>query len=87
MFICTHCGHLVEEPRVVRENHGLAWGYEEFYAFCSCGGEYEEAVECEECGEYFAEDDTHITDGDMRRLCFGCEIALQEPEIPAKLAV
>ena len=86
MFICTHCGNLVEEPRVVRERHGSPYGFEEYYAFCSCGGEYEEAVECEECGEYVARSDTHLTD-DGIRVCQECEITVQEPDFLVKLAV
>lgn len=86
MFICTHCGNLAEEPRVIRESHGAPYGYEEYYAFCSCGGEYKEAVECEECGEYFAKGDTHITD-DRRRVCKECENAAQESDFLIKLAV
>lgn len=86
MFICTHCGNLVEEPRVIRERHGAPYGYEEYYAFCSCGGEFEEAVECEECGEYVAKNDTYRTE-DGRRICQECRITAQESDFLVKLAV
>ena len=86
MFICTHCGHLVEEPCVVRERHGSPYGYEEYYAFCSCGGEYVPAAQCEYCFEYFAESDLHRNE-DGERICEECKITAQEPEILVKLAV
>ena len=86
MFICTHCGNLVEEPHVIRERHGSPYGFEEYYAFCSCGGEFEEAVECEECGEYVAKGDAHLTD-DGLRICQECKNTAQEPEFLVKLAV
>ena len=74
MFICTQCGHLVDEPRVIRERHGSPYGYEEYYDFCSCGGEYAPAVPCDECGEYVAEEDTYNTD-DGRTICSECKNA------------
>lgn len=63
MYKCLECGSVFETPKTCTEN--LA-PYGEFnnssfdhqYSACPhCDGEYEEAVQCEECEEYFFEND------------------------------
>ena len=62
MYKCIECGHLFEdgEQATYRENQGECFGYpayEEFNCCPVCKGDYEEAVQCEKCGEYFFEDE------------------------------
>lgn len=61
MYICNKCDNLVDELPIVRESRGEFWGAPCFEAYedneCSCGGYYDEAVRCESCGNYFAEEE------------------------------
>lgn len=64
MFRCNDCGCEFEAAMVVREHHGLDYGFEEI-GVCPCCGEsdYTEAHRCEICGEYTFND--HYCDGCM----------------------
>ena len=62
--ICTDCGYVFdyEDAGGVRENHwldGEYMGYETFLVCPNCGGDFEDAVECHECGEAFTEDEIY----------------------------
>ena len=56
---CTDCGYVFdyEDRTVVKESHGFNDGFCETFSCCpNCGGDFEDAVECHECGEAFTED-------------------------------
>ena len=56
--ICTDCGYVFdyEDCTVVKEHHGFDDGFYETFSCCpNCGGDFEDAVECHECGEAFTE--------------------------------
>ena len=59
---CTDCGYVFdfEERTVVKESHGFDDGFYETFSCCpNCGGDFEDAVECHECGEAFTEDEIY----------------------------
>ena len=67
---CTDCGYVFdfEDRTVVKESHGFNDGFYETFSCCpNCGGDFEDAVECHECGEAFTEDEIY---GD--KLCEKC---------------
>jgi methionyl-tRNA synthetase len=73
MFICTDCGRIFDEPITWQERHGLDTPpYETFSGCPYCREPYERAVECEVCGEYFAE--SELTDG----VCDNCVVELED---------
>lgn len=66
MYKCCECGAIFEEGEEARweEDRGEFWGVRcsETVSGCpECHGDYEEVFECEECGEWFFEDE--LTDG------------------------
>lgn len=70
MLKCTDCGNTFEEPITWQESRGEYWGVpcSETVSGCPCcKGDYEEAVVCKRCGEWFLEDE--LNDG----LCEDCE--------------
>ena len=55
---CTDCGYAFdyEDRTVVKESHGFNDGFYETFSCCpNCGGDFEDAIECHECGEAFTE--------------------------------
>ena len=59
---CTDCGYVFdyEERTVVKESHGFNDGFYETFSCCpNCGGDFEDAIECHECGEAFTEDEIY----------------------------
>ena len=61
---CTSCNYVfdIEDAGGVRENHwldGEYMGYETFLVCPNCGGDFEDAIECHECGEAFTEDEIY----------------------------
>jgi len=59
-YICKSCGAVVDEDELntVRcKVSDYAGGCYQNFTECTCGGDYEEAKQCVECGEYFAEDE------------------------------
>ena len=69
-YKCVECGAIFEEPATWEEDRGEFWGVScsETMSGCpECHGDYEEAFECKECGEYFFEDELY--DG----LCESCQ--------------
>jgi hypothetical protein len=49
-----------EERTVVKESHGFNDGFYETFSCCpNCGGDFEDAVDCCECGETFAESELY----------------------------
>lgn len=68
MFICNECGEIFDEPKIVRETHGLDCPPYEEIAVCPCceDTDFCEAKKCERCGEYFAELDEGLCD-----VCYG----------------
>ena len=59
MYICEECGdtriELKEECEHIGGFQSGKQGYTYTETECSCGGEYVEAVKCEECGEWASE--------------------------------
>lgn len=52
MYRCNECGCEFSEGMVVREHHGLDYGYEEIRVCPNCGEtDYTESRSCEICGE------------------------------------
>ena len=76
MYICLDCGHVFDEPDTWNEHHPYGEGYAtEAWSGCPrCKGGYEEAVECNVCGEYFSKSD--LTDG----ICDRCYEEQEEGE-------
>lgn len=59
---CTSCGYVLDydDRTVVKESHGFDDGFYETFSCCpNCGGDFEDAVECHECGEAFTEDEIY----------------------------
>ncbi len=59
---CTDCGYVFdyEDRTVVKESHGFDDGFYETFSCCpNCGGNFEDAIECHECGESFTEDEIY----------------------------
>ena len=59
---CTSCGYVFdyEDRTVVKESHGFDDGFYETFSCCpNCGGDFEDAVECHECGYVFTEDEIY----------------------------
>ena len=59
---CTDCGYVFdyEDRTVVKESHGFGDGFHETFSCCpNCGGDFEDAVECHECGEAFTEEEIY----------------------------
>ena len=64
MFKCCECGYVFEDPKSWEEDRGEFWGVrctETMYGCPKCCGDYEEAYECKECGEWHFRDE--LTDG------------------------
>ena len=59
---CTDCGYVFDyEDRLVNiERHGFDDGFGEVFSCCpNCGSDFEDAVECHECGEAFTENEIY----------------------------
>ena len=59
---CTSCNYVFDfdDRTVVKESHGFDDGFYETFSCCpNCGGDFEDAVECHECGEAFTEDEIY----------------------------
>jgi hypothetical protein len=63
MFICLECGNVFEDAKDYEERHPYGEGYaSEHFSCCPyCGGDYEDAISCDECGEYFPSEE--LVDG------------------------
>ena len=64
MYRCCECGHLFEEGEqaVWYENQGECHGVtamERFSGCPICKGDYEEAHQCQECGDWHSEDELY----------------------------
>lgn len=69
---CLECGKVFEDDEIAhwRESRGEFWGspaYETMSGCPHCEGAYEEAHECEGCGEHFTLDEL-----DENHLCEYC---------------
>ena len=59
---CTSCGYVFdyEDRTVVKESHGFNDGFCETFSICpNCGGDFEDAADCCECGEAFTENELY----------------------------
>ena len=62
-YICVDCRQPFDEPRQYVERHGLEHGPYEKQSCCPfCGGSYEEAIECDECGRLVPESEVCCPD-------------------------
>ncbi len=62
MYKCLDCGCVFDEPISWSESRGEYWGMpcsEEVSGCPYCKGDYEEAYKCEECNEFFLEEELH----------------------------
>ena len=73
-YICIDCRRQFDEPHVYEERHGLEHGpYEKLSCCPFCGGSYEEAVECDECGKVIPESEVCFSEEPWHRaLCPEC---------------
>ena len=59
---CTDCGYVFdfEDRTVVKESHGFNDGFYETFSCCpNCGGDFEDAADCCDCGETFTENELY----------------------------
>ena len=59
---CADCGYVFdyEDRTVVKEGHGFDDGFYETFSCCpNCGGDFEDAADCCECGEAFTENELY----------------------------
>ena len=59
---CTDCGYVFdfEDRTVVKEGHGFDDGFYETFSCCpNCGGDFEDAADCYECGEAVSENELY----------------------------
>ena len=59
---CTSCNYVFdyEDRTVVKESHGFDDGFYETFSCCpNCGGDFEDAADCCECGETFTENELY----------------------------
>ena len=59
---CTSCNYVFdyEDRTVVKESHGFDDGFYETFSCCpNCGGDFEDAEDCCECGETFTENEIY----------------------------
>lgn len=59
---CTNCGYVFdyEDRTVVKESHGFNDGFYETFSCCpNCGGDFEDAADCCECGETFTKNELY----------------------------
>lgn len=80
MNICLECGKTFEDSEIAhwQESRGEFWGVPctETVSGCPhCRGDYEKAVMCENCGEWFLEDEL-----DENYLCEDCREDIDEEE-------
>lgn len=60
MYMCPNCGRTREELPTYKIPYEYGMGYvfdEETDFTCMCGDDYQVASVCEECGEYFVDED------------------------------
>ena len=78
LYICTDCRQRFDEPHRYVERHGLEHGpYEQMSCCPFCGGDYERALTCDECGEVLPESEICLNDHG-RDLCAECYAAEEE---------
>lgn len=86
MYKCPECGETFDTPHEYEEKHGLDYGPYEQWSVCPYCGEpgYEEAVECDVCGETVCASEIHhvSSHGDMVEIkaCDKCYDELEEDE-------
>lgn len=82
MFKCLDCYEVFEEPKKYAEDRTPGGAFEggsfiEYFTGCPyCSGAYEEAKECEICGNYFTDDElkdtTEMINGGCGYCCGQC---------------
>ena len=74
MYKCCDCGYVFEEPKNYSEDRTPGYSCESSFMYrysgCpSCSGNYEEAKECDGCGEYFLQRELDF-DANLCEECF-----------------
>lgn len=79
-YICVDCRRQFDEPHRYEERHGLEHGpYEKLSCCPFCGGSYEEAIECDECGKIVPESEVCYSDEYGHKvLCSECYKAKED---------
>lgn len=79
-YVCLDCNYQFDEPRSYTETHGLDTPPYEHMSCCPvCGGSYDEAVECADCGDLIPECEAkQLSNGSM--LCEACYEAARAAE-------
>lgn len=78
LYICTDCRQQFDEPCRYVERHGLEHGpYEQMSCCPFCGGDYERAIVCDECGEVLPESEICLGEHG-RELCAECYATEEE---------
>lgn len=76
MFICLDCEAEFEEPMTYYESQGEYFGAPAWEAFgaCPCCGstEYDEARQCDRCGEWIVDGEWEVINGAHLFLCDVC---------------
>jgi hypothetical protein len=78
MYKCLDCGAVFEEPKEYAEDRTPGGSFEggsfiEHFTGCPyCEGAYEEAKQCEICGEYFTSDELTDTTEYINGGCGDC---------------
>lgn len=77
MLICSDCGKLIREEDLGSHKDFMSYvGEERYYETnannCACGGEFEEAVNCDSCEEYCLKGETTLGWRYNIRVCRGC---------------
>jgi methionyl-tRNA synthetase len=58
MYVCPNCGCVFESPKLYSDFQGEVFGapsYETYTGCPNCGSGYDEAIQCEICGECYPE--------------------------------
>lgn len=82
MYKCKDCGLIFDEPKEYSEDYTPGGAFEggsfinRFSGCPNCSGSYDDAKECEICGEYFLEeeleDTTEMINGGCGYCCSQC---------------
>ena len=77
LYRCIECGHIFDEPKEYYGEELEFWGVpcrERFVGCPNCFGDYENVIQCEECGEYVAGIDDYYDDN----LCPSCYLIFEQ---------
>lgn len=70
MYLCLNCNALFERQKQYAEKYSWEDADQIKFGCPSCGGEYVETYECDQCGKYIMDDYIKIIDGSL--VCEEC---------------